>query len=327
MSDTIIQVNNLHTNFHTDAGLVQAVNGVSFDIPKGKTVAIVGESGSGKSVTALSIMGLIQGPQGRIESGEILLGDRDLLKLSNEEMREVRSRDISMIFQEPMTSLNPGLTIGYQVEEVYRRFLGLGHVEAQRQTLKILEEVDLPRPDKLIHAYPYELSGGQRQRVMIAMALASSPKLLIADEPTTALDVTIQYEVLQLMMELQEKHGTSILIITHDLGVVAEIADEVLVMYAGRVVEQADVFEIFDHPKHPYTQGLLKARPTMENRDQELYNIPGNVPNPINLKEECHFANRCPHTMEVCRQGLPPYVQVRPHHIVACELYRKGEER
>lgn len=327
MTETILQVKNLYTTFHTDAGIVQAVNGVSFDIPKGKTVAIVGESGSGKSVTALSIMGLIQGPQGRIEGGEILLGDRDLLKLSKEEMRKVRSRDISMIFQEPMTSLNPGLTIGYQVEEVYRRVLGLGHMEAKRQTLSILEEVDLPRPKKLIYAYPYELSGGQRQRVMIAMALASGPKLLIADEPTTALDVTIQYEVLKLMMNLQERHGTSILIITHDLGVVAEIADEVLVMYAGRVVERANVFEIFDHPKHPYTQGLLKARPTIESRDRTLYNIPGNVPNPINLKEECQFNNRCPYVMEICRQRIPKLVEVRPEHVVACELYRKGEEK
>ncbi len=231
-----------------------------------------------------------------------------------------------MIFQEPMTSLNPGLTIGYQVVEVYRRILSYNRKEAQERTIEILREVDLPRPEQLIHSYPYELSGGQRQRVMIAMALASDPKLLIADEPTTALDVTIQSEVLQLMTDLQKKHGTSILIITHDLGVVAEIADEVLVMYAGRVLEQANVLEIFDNPKHPYPQGLLKARPTMENRDEPLYNIPGNVPNPINLKDECQFNNRCPYTMDICKKRVPELIEISPGHVVACELYRGGDQ-
>lgn len=320
----IIEFKNLHTYFYTDKGVVRAVNGVSFAIPEGKTVAVVGESGSGKSVTALSLMGLVAKPQGKIVDGEILMDGQDITKFSKEKMREIRGRDLSMIFQEPMTSLNPSLRIGFQLEEIFHRILGLSKEESKKKSLELLEMVEIPNPKEKIRAFPHELSGGQKQRVMVAMALASKPKVLIADEPTTALDVTIQAEVLDLMKRLQQETGTSILLITHDLGVVAEMADEVVVMYGGRVVEKNDVFGIFDNPEHPYTQGLLKARPTLENRDQKLYNIPGNVPNPMDLGEECPFANRCTYVMDICRKQVPEEIVRDEDHRVSCFLYKEG---
>lgn len=259
----LLDIKNLHTYFHTDTGLVKSVRGVSFSVPENSTTCLVGESGSGKSVTALSVMGLLPKPQGRLEKGHIYFNGRDLTKLSPQEMRKIRGRDISMIFQEPMTSLNPALTIGYQIKEALKvaspKTQGL-----DEKILDLLRLVDLPRPEKMVKAYPHELSGGQRQRVMIAMGLANEPKLLIADEPTTALDVTIQAQVLCLLDQLKDKVGTSILLITHDLGVVAEMADYVVVMFQGRVVEKGTVFDIFDHPAHPYTQALLAARPSIQ---------------------------------------------------------------
>lgn len=259
----LLDIKNLHTYFHTDTGLVKSVRGVSFSVPENSTTCLVGESGSGKSVTALSVMGLLPKPQGRLEKGHIYFNGRDLTKLSPQEMRKIRGRDISMIFQEPMTSLNPALTIGYQIKEALKvaspKTQGL-----DEKILDLLRLVDLPRPEKMVKAYPHELSGGQRQRVMIAMGLSNEPKLLIADEPTTALDVTIQAQVLCLLDQLKDKVGTSILLITHDLGVVAEMADYVVVMFQGRVVEKGTVFDIFDHPAHPYTQALLAARPSIQ---------------------------------------------------------------
>lgn len=321
---TLVEFKNLYTSFHLDQGVVPAVNGVSFSIPEKSTVALVGESGSGKSVTALSLMGLLQKPQGRIDSGEILFEGKDVVKLSSEDMRKLRGTDLAMIFQEPMTSLNPGLKIGYQIEEVYRRVIGLGKEEARRKSLEMLEMVELPRPKSMMKSYPYELSGGQRQRVMIAIALASKPKLLIADEPTTALDVTIQAEVLDLMNRLKEETGTSILLITHDLGVVAEMADYVAVMYGGKIVEQAEVFELFDHPLHPYTQGLLKARPTIGSRREKLYNIPGNVPAAKDLGKNCDFHPRCPYAMARCKREVPDVRTYGKDHDAACFYCEEG---
>ncbi|MFR6437333.1 MAG: ABC transporter ATP-binding protein, partial [Peptoniphilaceae bacterium] len=265
----LIEFNNLHTTFFTDSGPVHAVNGVTFSIEEGSTTAVVGESGSGKSVTALSLMGLLPRPYGKIEEGDILYKGKSILSMEKEERRMLRSRDLAMIFQEPMTSLNPALKIGFQIEEVYRRIMGLSKGEAKKKAVEMLEMVEIKDAANKARSYPHELSGGQRQRVMIAMALASSPKLLIADEPTTALDVTIQKEVLELMETLQREMGTAIMLITHDLGVVAQMADHVVVMYGGRVMEKSDVCTIFDRPLHPYTIGLLRARPTLENRGEK----------------------------------------------------------
>lgn len=323
--DILVEFKDLYTSFQTDQGRVHAVNGVSFEIPYGKTLAIVGESGSGKSVTALSLMGLISEPQGRIDQGEILFEGRDVTKISKEDKRKLRGRELSMIFQEPMTSLNPSLRIGFQIREVYEKIMGLSKSEAQNKVIEMLRLVEISNPEEKIKAFPHELSGGQRQRVMIAIALASSPKLLVADEPTTALDVTIQAELMDLMKRLQKETGTSILLITHDLGVVAEMADEVVVMYAGKVVEKADVFSIFDNPKHPYTQGLLDARPTLQNIDEKLHNIPGNVPNPIEKIVACPFANRCPYVMDQCTKVEPKQILVEENHEVACFLYKEDE--
>ena len=294
----LIEFKNLHTSFYTDKGVVHAVNGVSFSIPEGSTLALVGESGSGKSVTALSLMGLLPRPIGRIDVGEILYKGENILDMDPVERRKLRSRDLAMIFQEPMTSLNPALKVGFQIEEVYRRVMGLSKEEAKKKTVEMLEMVEIDDAANKVNSYPHELSGGQRQRVMIAIALASSPKLLIADEPTTALDVTIQKEVLELMEGLKHDLNTSIMLITHDLGVVAQMADDVVVMYGGRVMEKSDVCTIFDNPMHPYTKGLLRARPTLENRGEKLYNIPGNVPPPSEMEGHCPFYSRCESRMD-----------------------------
>ncbi|VFB15653.1 Glutathione import ATP-binding protein GsiA [Urinicoccus massiliensis] len=258
-----IEIKNLHTYFHTDQGLVKSIQGVNFSIPAHSTTCLVGESGSGKSVTALSMMGLLPKKQAEVVQGEILFDGQDLLKMSPSQLRQMRGREMAMIFQEPMTSLNPGLTIGYQIQEALKIGQDLGKKESRQRALDLVKMVDLPRPEKILKAYPHQLSGGQRQRVMIAMGLANKPKLLIADEPTTALDVTIQAQVLCLLDQLKKKTGTAILLITHDLGVVAEMADYVVVMFHGRVVERGTVFEIFDQPAHPYTRALLAARPSI----------------------------------------------------------------
>lgn len=320
----LIEFKNLHTSFYTDKGVVHAVNGVSFSIPEGSTLAVVGESGSGKSVTALSLMGLLPRPIGKIDEGEILYQGKSILDMDPVERRKLRSRDLAMIFQEPMTSLNPALKVGFQIEEVYRRIMGLSKEEAKKKTIEMLEMVEIDDAANKAKSYPHELSGGQRQRVMIAIALASSPKLLIADEPTTALDVTIQKEVLELMDDLKRNLNTSIMLITHDLGVVAQMADNVVVMYGGRVMEKSDVCTIFDKPMHPYTKGLLRARPTLENRGEKLYNIPGNVLPPSEMEGHCPFYSRCESRMDKCREEVPKLRAQYPGHCVACFLY-EGE--
>jgi oligopeptide/dipeptide ABC transporter ATP-binding protein len=313
MSDfeKILEVKNLHTSFFTDRGEVKAIENVNFDLYKGKTVGIVGESGCGKSVTSLSIMRLIPNPPGKIMSGEILYKGRDLLKLSMEEMRKIRGNEISMIFQEPMTSLNPVFTIGNQLVEAILLHQDLSKGEAINKAVEMLRLVGIPAPDKRIKDYPHQLSGGMRQRVMIAMALSCNPQILIADEPTTALDVTIQAQILDLLRDLQQKVGLSLMLITHDLGVVAEMAHEVVVMYAGKVVERAPVKEIFANPKHPYTRGLLNSIPVL-NKDptgkvkkSRLEPIPGIVPNLLDLPKGCRFQERCKYVVDDCRANEP----------------------
>ncbi|HOG01671.1 MAG: Oligopeptide transport ATP-binding protein OppD [Betaproteobacteria bacterium ADurb.Bin341] len=304
--ETILEVKNLSTYFFMDSGVVKAVDGIDFELKKGSTLGIVGESGSGKSVTSLSIMGLLMDTTGRVVGGEILFEGKDLAKLSDKEHRHIKGNEIAMIFQEPMTSLNPVLTIGEQIIEVIMLHQKLAREEAKRKTLEILRETGLPRVESMINEYPFQLSGGQRQRVMIAMALVCNPKILIADEPTTALDVTIQAQILDLMQRLKDKVGTSIIFITHNLGVVAETCDQVVVMYCGRVVETGDVYSIFKHPSHPYTEGLLASIPKLGVHVDELDSIPGNVPNPKYMPDGCKFAPRCGYATDKCSQAEPP---------------------
>lgn len=324
MSEKLLEVKNLKTFFQVEAGTVKAVNDVSFSIRKGETVCVVGESGCGKSITSMSIMRLIAG-NGKIEGGEILYNGKDLLKISENEMCQIRGKDIAMIFQEPMSSLNPVLTVGFQVMESLMVHEGMNKKQAKEKSISLLREVGIPRADEIVNSYPHELSGGMRQRVMIAMALACNPKVLIADEPTTALDVTIQAQILDLMKGLQKKHNTATLLITHDLGVVAEMADYVVVMYAGKVIEEAPVLEIFKSTKHPYTLGLLKSKPSITERKAELYAIPGQVPNPIGIKDSCYFCERCEHCMDICRTTVPKLKDVGNGHKVACWLFDKNE--
>ena len=311
MEEKVLEVKNLCTSFFTEGGEVKAVDDVSFTAYAGKTLGIVGESGCGKSVTSLSIMRLIPDPPGRIRSGEILYRGRDLLKLTSAEMRTIRGNDISMIFQEPMTSLNPVFTIGYQVSEAIHLHQGLSWRDSKSRAVEMFELVGIPSPTKRVDEYPHQLSGGMRQRVMIAMALSCNPKVLIADEPTTALDVTVQAQILDLLRDLQQKVGMALILITHDLGVVAEVSDEVVVMYAGRVVEHGGVMEIFKNPKMPYTRGLLRSTPTLKvdsgGRIQKdrLETIPGIVPNLLHLPRGCRFQDRCSHVVEVCRASEP----------------------
>ena len=289
----ILEIKNMHTYFFTDNGVVKSVDGVDIELKKGSTLGIVGESGSGKSVTALSVMGLLAGTTGKVVEGEILLDGQDILKLSEDERRKLRGKEISMVFQEPMTSLNPVMKIGKQIMESIILHQNLSKEEAKKKTIDILTKTGLPRVDRIVNEYPFQLSGGQRQRVMIAMALVCNPKILIADEPTTALDVTIQAQILDLMNQLKKDSGTSIIFITHDLGVVAEVCDEVVVMYCGRVVEKANVYDLFQNPSHPYTEGLLASIPKMGEQVDELESIPGNVPNPKYMPKGCKFAPRC----------------------------------
>lgn len=315
-----IEFKNLHTWFYTDAGIVKAVNGVDFEVRKGETVCVVGESGCGKSVTALSLMGLVQTPPGKIVDGQILMEGKDLLSLSKKEMQEINGRDVAMIFQEPMTSLNPVLTVGAQIMESILFHTDATKAQAREKALEMVKLVGIPRAEQILDCYPHELSGGMRQRVMIAMALVCNPKLLIADEPTTALDVTIQAQILDLMRKLKGELNMSIMLITHDLGVVAEMADYVVVMYAGNVVEKGKVLDIFKNPMHPYTVGLLKSKPVIGKTDhnQRLYSIPGQVPNPINMPDNCHFNERCEACEKRCLEGQPPLVHVGDGHYVAC---------
>jgi oligopeptide/dipeptide ABC transporter ATP-binding protein len=303
-TEKVLEVKNLRTSFFTEEGEVRAVDNVSFDVYKGRTLAVVGESGCGKSVTSLSIMRLIPTPPGRVVEGEILYKGRDLLKLPIHEMRKIRGNDISMIFQEPMTSLNPVFTIGNQICEAIALHQNLPRGEIRNKAIEMLKLVGIPSPERRIDDYPHQLSGGMRQRVMIAMALSCDPEVLIADEPTTALDVTIQAQILDLLRELQQRVGMALILITHDLGVVAEMADEVVVMYAGKVVEHAEVRDIFKNPKMPYTRALLDSIPSL-NKGQRLKAIPGIVPNLLQLPKGCRFQDRCPFVIDACRAAEP----------------------
>ena len=352
----ILEIDDLHTYFFTDQGVVKAVNGVSFDVPRNATVGVVGESGCGKSVTSMSIMQLLQGPQGQIYSGNIRFASHDykkdahgkliptgevdaagnpayemedkVLDIANmpiSEIHRIRGRQIAMIFQEPMTSLNPVFTIGNQLDEVsFIHVPGATKETAKARSIQMLQLVGIADPEHVYKSFPHELSGGMRQRVMISMALACNPRLIIADEPTTALDVTIQAQILDLLRDLKQKMDGSILLITHDLGIIAEMADYVVVMYAGRVIEKGTVQEIFHDPKHPYTIGLQKSKPTMDSDEETLFNIPGNVPNPVNMPSHCFFKERCGKSCDKCRGDYPGMVRLSPTHFVACHLY--GEE-
>lgn len=320
-TETIVSVENLKTYFYTEDGVVPAIDGVSFEIRKGETLAIVGESGSGKSVTSLSIMGLIPSPPGRIEAGDIHFHNESLLDKTEKEMRQIRGNQISMIFQEPMTSLNPVYKIGDQIMESIILHQKLTKNEAKKEVVRLLNLVGIPEPERRINQYPHELSGGMRQRVMIAIALACNPEVLIADEPTTALDVTIQNQILALMKKLKNETNMSIMLITHDLGVVAEMADRVVVMYSGQVVEQGDIYTIFENPKHPYTEGLLKSMPSVEKRSGKLYAIDGVVPNPLNLPKGCRFAPRCEYATDLCREEMPDIQSLSDDEVVRCWKY------
>ena len=322
-----VEFDNLHTYFYTDAGVVKSVDGVSFEVPIGKTVGVVGESGCGKSVTSLSLMQLLQRPQGQVVEGAIRLnlGDKayDVTKMPNEKMQHLRGNFMSMIFQEPMTSLNPVFRIGDQVDEVIELHHGEGKTKEQikERTIELLEMVGIANSEGVYRMYPHELSGGMRQRVMIAMALACSPRLIIADEPTTALDVTIQAQVLDLLRSLKDKINSSIMFITHDLGVIAEMADYVVVMYAGRVVEKGTVEEIFHNPSHPYTIGLMASKPVVGKQVDKLYSIPGKVPNPINMPNYCYFKDRCEMCVAGCEGEYPHEISLSPTHKVSCYRY------
>ncbi len=320
--DVLLDIRNLRTHFFTDDGVVRAVDGVSFPIRRGKTLGVVGESGCGKSVTALSVMRLVS-PPGRIVEGAILFEGRDLARIPEPEMRRIRGHEISMIFQEPMTSLNPVFTIGYQIMEAVILHLKKSKAEAREHTIRMLEKVRISSAATRVDEYPHQMSGGMRQRVMIAMALACNPKLVIADEPTTALDVTIQAQILDLMRDLQQEFRMSTLIITHDLGVVAELADDVAVMYASKIVEHAPVKELYANPLHPYTQGLFRSRPSLGKKKGEKLNvIPGTVPNPLRFPPGCKFHPRCPSAVEACRSVEPRLRELRPGHWVACDVVK-----
>jgi len=319
----ILQIEDLRTHFFTAIGTVRAVDGVSYSLKPGETLGVVGESGCGKSVTALSVLRLIANPPGRIVGGSIRFDGRNLLELGEAEMEKIRGNDISMIFQEPMTSLNPLFTVGWQISEAIALHQGLSRRAAWDRAVDMLRRVQIPEPQKRAHAYPHQMSGGMRQRVMIAMALSCNPKVLIADEPTTALDVTIQAQILDLMRELQETLGTAIVLITHDMGVVAENADRVVVMYAGRKVEEAPAAELFDAPGHPYTKGLLGSIPHLDaaarnNRRSRLNEIKGMVPSLFNLPDGCSFAARCALASDQCRSAVPPLEERSPGHAIAC---------
>ena len=318
----LLEVKHLKTYFHSHNATVKAVDDVSFEVYQGETLGIVGESGCGKSITCMSIGRLVECPPGKYEGGEIILDGEEILTMPDAKLREIRGNKLAYIFQEPMTSLNPVFKIGFQIEEVLMLHRGMAKEEAHQAAIQALDRVRIPNPERVVEDYPFALSGGMRQRVMIAMALACSPKLLVADEPTTALDVTIQAQVLDLMNELKKEIDTSILFITHDLSVIAEMADRVMVMYAGKVVELADVNTIFERPLHPYTRGLIESRPDMSTSGTRLNVIPGNVPDLSDLPEGCSFGPRCAFCKENCRAGVPELVEVEPDHWVRC--YRPG---
>ena len=324
--EKLLHINNLCTGFSSKHGLIKAVEGVSFDINKGESVALVGESGSGKSVTALSLMRLLSVPPAIIEADEIVFNGMDVLKLNENHMRRVRGNEISMIFQEPMTSLNPLFRVDDQIAEALEMHKGMNHKEALEYAAEMINAVGIPDAKKRAREFPHQMSGGMRQRIMIAMALSCDPKLLIADEPTTALDVTIQAQILDLIAKQQHDRHMALLLITHNLGVVAEVADRVMVMYAGQIVESAAVNTIFEHPWHPYTHGLLNSIPSVDEKNKELYVIKGTVPSPLFFSEACRFNARCPYCQEKCRADAPPLVEVEQGHKVRC-WYPLSDER
>lgn len=327
MGEKIIEVRGLRTSFFTDEGEIPAVDDVDFHINEGEILGVVGESGCGKSVTSLSIMGLVPTPPGKIVGGEIVFNGENLVHYSEKKMRQIRGNEIAMIFQEPMTSLNPLFTIGDQMVEGIKIHMKLDKKKSRVKAIESMKRVGLPRAEELMNEYPHQLSGGMRQRVMIAMAMACNPKLLIADEPTTALDVTIQSQILKLMKELNVEMNTAIMLITHDLGVVAQICERVSVMYAGRIVEEGKVSSIFKNPKHPYTKGLLKSVPDIRNKNERLYSIPGNVPRPGSIKHGCRFAERCEFAFDRCYSENPELYDVDDKgHRVRCFLQIGGEE-
>lgn len=324
MEDLLLQVKDLKTYFYTDDGVVKAVDGIDFTIKKGETLGMVGESGCGKSVSALSILQLVQDPPGKIINGEIWFKGEDLLKKKSEKMRKIRGNDISMIFQEPMTSLNPVYTIGEQISEAIILHQKLNKEKALKKTIEMLKLVGIPSPEKRVHEYPHELSGGQRQRAMIAMALSCNPDLLIADEPTTALDVTIEAQILELIKKLKDEIGMAVLMITHDLGVIAEVSDHVVVVYAGKAVEHADVISIFKNPKHPYTIALQESIPQLTDEPgRKLEVIKGNIPDPLALPYGCKFHPRCKFAIDLCKNKEPELEKIGDNHIVRCWMYNK----
>ena len=327
--DNVVEFDDLHTYFYTDIGVVKAVDGVSFDVPRGKTVGVVGESGCGKSVTSLSLMQLVQRPQGQMTAGQIRFqaedGAYDIVNTPDEAMHSIRGNQISMIFQEPMTSLNPVFRIGMQMDEVIALHnKAMSKEQVKQRSVEMLETVGIANAEGVYRMYPHELSGGMRQRVMIAMALSCNPRLIIADEPTTALDVTIQAQILDLLREMKEKTDCSIMLITHDLGVIAEMADYVVVMYSGRVVEKGTAREVFENPSHPYTIGLLNSKPVVGRETDRLYSIPGKVPNPVDMPDYCYFRDRCELCVEGCQGAYPHEVHLSPTHVVSC--YRSYPE-
>jgi peptide/nickel transport system ATP-binding protein len=323
VGEALLEIRGLKTHFATDDGMVQAVDGVDLSIARGETVGVVGESGCGKTVTAMSVLKLVPMPPGRIVAGQILWQGRDLVPLPPEEMNSIRSKQIAIVFQEPMTSLNPVYTVGEQIAEVVRRHEGLGRRAALNKTVEMLRLVQIPNPQRRVHDYPHQFSGGMRQRVMIAMALSCDPKLLIADEPTTALDVTIQAQILELLQDMKSRFGMAVMLITHAMGVVAETAQRVVVMYAGKVIEEAPVDALFANPRHPYTQGLIRSIPridTAATHKARLEAIPGVVPNLLRPPPGCRFAARCRYAMPKCREAVPPLTDIGGGHKVACVL-------
>ena len=325
MSETLLEVQDLKTYFDTDMGVVKAVNGVSFSVAKGQTVGIVGESGCGKSMMSMSVMKLLP-KNGRVAGGHIIFKGQDITGYTKEQMNKINGKEISIIFQEPMTSLNPVFTVGYQIAETLIFHEHLSKSQARKSSVEMIDRVGIPRAADIFNAYPHELSGGMRQRIMIAMALACRPELLIADEPTTALDVTIQAQILDLLRKMKDDFGMSIMMITHDLGVIAEMAEYVVVMYAGRIVERGPVLDIFKPPSHPYTIGLLRSKPQLHERRDRLYSIPGQVPNLIGLPDQCYFYDRCDRHGPECLKGFPREIEVGPGHFVACTAF-EGEHK
>ncbi|MFE9390151.1 ABC transporter ATP-binding protein [Streptomyces sp. NPDC006784] len=320
---TLLEVRDLHVDFQTRDGVVKAVNGVNYSVEAGETLAVLGESGSGKSVTAQAVMGILDMPPGRIPQGEILFHGEDMLTMSKEERRKIRGARIAMIFQDALSSLNPVLTVGYQLAEMFRVHQGLGRKEAKARSIELMERVKIPAAKARVNDYPHQFSGGMRQRIMIAMALALEPDLIIADEPTTALDVTVQAQVMELLADLQREYNMGLILITHDLGVVADVADKIAVMYAGRIVETAPVKELYRAPAHPYTKGLLESIPRLDRKGQELYAIQGLPPNMAKVPDGCAFHPRCPAARDICRTELPPLAEVDDARGSACHFWKE----